>query len=64
MCIGRSPLHAGSVDLVLNPETVHVALKFNLVFNDGFSVLPIIKEGTITPNWIDLVQKLSQGGAS
>ena len=41
--IGHSPFHAGSVALVLNPETGHVSPQFHVVFDDEFSTVPFIR---------------------
>lgn len=41
--VGHSPLHAGSVALVLNPKTGHVSPQFHVVFDDTFSTLPSIR---------------------
>ena len=61
--IGHPPFHSGSVVLVPNPETVHVSTQFHVVFDDYFSTVPSIREGTIQPNYTDLVQHSSQSGA-
>ena len=42
----HSPFHAGSVDLVLNPETGPVSPQFNVLFDDEFSTFPFMREGT------------------
>ena len=34
--LGHPPFHAGQVDLVLNPSTVHVSPQFHVVFDDEF----------------------------
>ena len=34
-----------------------------MVFDDEFSTVPFMREGTIPPNWTDLVQCGSQSGA-
>ena len=52
-----------SVDLVLNPATGHVSPQFHMVFDDEFSTVPFMGEGTIPPNWKDLVQHSLQRGA-
>ena len=49
--------------LVLNPATGHVSPQFHVVINDEFSTVPFIREGTITSNWTDIVQSISQSGA-
>ena len=61
--IDHSPFHAGSLSLVLNPVTGHVSPQFNVVFGDEFSTVPLMRYGTIPPNWTDLVQHISQSGA-
>ena len=53
---GHSTLNVLSVDLVLNPATGYVSPKFHVVFDDEISTVPFIREGTITPNYTDLVQ--------
>ena len=59
ICLFHSPFNSISVALVLNPETGHVSYQFNLVFDNDFSTVPFMREGTIPPNWIDLVQRRS-----
>ena len=49
--------------MVLNPETSHVSPQFHVVVDDEFSTVTVMREGTITPNWTDLVQYRSQIGA-
>ena len=49
--------------MVLNPETVHVSPQLYVVFDDEFSTVLFMGEGTIPPNWTDLVQHRSQHGA-
>ena len=34
-----------------------------MLFDDEFSTVPFIREGTIPPNWTDIVQHSSQSGA-
>ena len=63
MYLGRSSFHAGSVALVLNPETGHVSTQFHVVFDDEISTVLFMREITISPNWKDLVQCSSQSGA-
>ena len=48
--LGQSPLHTGSLSLVLNPETCHVSLQFHLVFDYEFSTVSFMREDTIPPN--------------
>ena len=57
--LGHSPAHAGSVALVLNPSTGHVSSQYQLVFDNNFSTVSNMREGTIPPNWRDLVYNFS-----
>ena len=61
--LGHSTFHSGSVTLVINPETGHVSPQFHVVFDDEFYTVPFIREGVITPNWTDLVQRRLHSGA-
>ena len=56
--LGYSPFNAGSVDLVLNPETGNVSSQFHVVFDDEFSTLTFMKEVTLPPNCTDIVQHI------
>ena len=58
--IGHSPFHSGSVALFLNLSTFHVSLQFHVVFDDEFSTVTFMREGTIPPNWTDPVQRSLQ----
>ena len=49
--LGHSPIHAGSVALVLNPKTGHVSPQFHIVFYDTFSTVSHMREETIPPTW-------------
>ena len=51
------------MDLVLNPATGHKSLQFHVVFDDEFSTVPFMREGTIPPNWTSILQRRSQSGA-
>ena len=57
--LGYSPFNAGSVDLVLNPETGLVSPQFCVVFDDEVSTVPFMSKGKIPPNWTYLVQRSS-----
>ena len=61
--LGHSPFHAVSVSLVLKPAAVHVSTKFHVVFDDECSTALFMREGIISPNWIDIVQRRSQSDA-
>ena len=58
--VGHSPLHAGSVALVLNPKTGLVSPQFHVVFDDNFSTVPHLRAGTVPKNWAQLVESSSQ----
>ena len=60
--LGNSPFRAGSVDLVLKPETCHVSLQFHMVFDDELYTISFMREGTIPPNCTDIVQLISYRG--
>ena len=45
--IGISPIHAGNVSLILNLSTGHVSPQFHAVFNETFSTVPSLKNGSI-----------------
>ena len=34
-----------------------------MVFDDEFFTVPFMREGTIPPNWTDILQRISQSGA-
>ncbi len=47
--LGHSPIHAGSVALVLNPQTGHVSPQFHIVFDDNFTTVSHMRDETIPP---------------
>ena len=57
--LGHSPLHAGSVALVLNPSTGHVSPQYHVVFDDTFSTVSNLRSGTVPANWSKLVEESS-----
>ena len=57
--LGHSPLHAGSVALVLNPGTGHVSPQYHLVFDDEFFTVCHLRAGTVPQNWRELVESSS-----
>ena len=57
--LGHSPVHAGSVALVLNPASGHVSPQYHVVFDDKFSTVPHMRDSSIPPNWEDLVTNSS-----
>ena len=46
--VGHSPLHAGSVALVLNPKTGLVSPQYHVVFDDDFSTVPSLRSGVVS----------------
>ena len=52
--LGHSPVHAGSVALVLNPATGHVSPQYHCVFDDDFTTVSHMRAGTIPPHWAEL----------
>ena len=49
--VGRFPIHAGNVSLILNLSTGHVSTQFHMVFDETFSTVPLLKTGSITASW-------------
>jgi hypothetical protein len=45
--IGHSPSHAGSVALVLNPQTGHVLPQYHAVFDDLFTTVPFMEQSEV-----------------
>ena len=57
MYLGRSPVHASNVALVLNLNTGHVSPQYHLVFDDEFSTVKYLTSNNIPlPNWADLTK--------
>ena len=56
----RSPFHARSVVLVLNPRTGHFSPQYHVAFNNDFSTVPHMRSGTVPNNWADLVKRSSE----
>jgi hypothetical protein len=53
----RSPSHAGSVALVLNPRTGHVSPQYHVVFDNLFTMVEYMKKSEVPPHWTELVSK-------
>ena len=49
--------------MVFNLETGHVSPQLHVVFDNKFSAVTFMMEGTMPPNWTYLVQNISQIGA-
>ena len=54
--VGKSPAHASTVALVLNPRTVHVSPQFHVVFDDEFTTVPYLTKGQVPPHREELVR--------
>ncbi len=48
--VGHSPSHAGSVALVLNPQTGHVSTQLHMVFDDHFATVPFMEKNEVPPH--------------
>jgi hypothetical protein len=53
--VGRSPLHAANVSLILNPKTGHISPQFHVVYNDDFTTVPYLLTATVPPHWAALM---------
>ena len=49
--VGRFPIHAGNVSLILNLSTVHVSPQLHVVLNETFSTVPSLKNGSVPDSW-------------
>jgi hypothetical protein len=58
--IGHSSSHAGSVALVLNPQTGHVSLQYHVVFDNQFTMVPFMEKNKVPPNWARLVENSTE----
>ena len=58
--VGRSPFHAGSVALVLNPRTGHVSPQYHVVFDDDFTTVPYLNSMDVPSHWAALVKSSSE----
>ena len=58
--LGHSPVHSGSIAMVLNPKTGHVSPQYHIVFDDNFTTVPYMRAGDMPPNWLDLVKRSSE----
>ena len=45
--VGRSPIHAGNVSLILNLSMGHFSLQFHVVFDVTFLTVPSLKNGSL-----------------
>jgi hypothetical protein len=58
--VGRSPSHASSVGLILNPRTGHISPQYHVVYDDDFTTVPYLRSETVPPRWAELVRESSQ----
>ena len=58
--MSRSPFHAGSVALVLNPRSGLISPQYHVVFDDEFSTVPYLNSTDIPPQWLALVKNNSE----
>ena len=49
--------------MVLNPENFPVSPQFHVVFDYKFSIVSLMRESTIPPNWTDIAHCGSLSGA-
>ena len=55
--LGRSPVHAGNVSLVLNLGTGLVSPQYHLVFDDEFTTVKYLQSSNPPPNWANLIKQ-------
>ena len=55
--LGRSPIYAGNVTLVLNLLSGHISPQFYIVFDDNFLLILALQSNTVPKNWVDLISK-------
>jgi hypothetical protein len=58
--VGRSPLHASNVGLILNPPAGHVSTQFHVIYDHDFTTVNYLCTGTVPPHWSDLVRASSK----
>ena len=49
--LGRSPIHAVNVSLILNLSTGHVSPQLHVVFDETFSTVPSLKNRSVPASW-------------
>ena len=57
--VGRSPLHASNVGLILNPRTGHVSPQYHVVYDNDFTTVPYLHTAAVPPHWAELVKASS-----
>jgi hypothetical protein len=58
--LGHSPFHAGSVSLVLNPQTGHVSPQYHVTFDDSFVTIPNMRDGIVPPTWEQMYENSTE----
>jgi hypothetical protein len=58
--LGHSPLHAGNVALVFNPQTGRVSPAYHVTFDDTFSTVPYMRAASLPPHWEELVKNSTE----
>ena len=58
--VGHSPVHAGSVALVLNVTTGHISPQYHVALDDDFSTVPALRDGTSPTHWKELARDNSE----
>eukprot|EP00957_Ditylum_brightwellii_P203038 15332964-Ditylum_brightwellii.AAC.1 len=53
---GNLSAHACNVHLILNPRTGHMSPQYCVVFDNTFSTIPYLQDGTVPPFWSELVE--------
>ena len=49
--VGRSPIQAGNISLILNLSTGHVSPQFQVNFDETSSTVPSLKNGSVPASW-------------
>ena len=49
--VGRSPLHALNVGLILSPRTGHVSPQFHVVYDDDFTTVSYLRSANVPLYW-------------
>jgi len=58
--VGHSPVHAGSVALVLNVITGHISPQYHVIFDNNFSTFPALRDGICPAHWKELARDNSE----
>ena len=58
--LGNSCVHAGSVAMVLKPNTGYVSPQYHIFYDENFTTVPYMRAGDMPPNWLYLVKRNSE----